>query len=150
MAINNRLTQLQKDILNPLIGKIATGFRLEPSPNPKLFTDKFSIRLRQLDQKDSEAFLGIHYKLYGANNDKLALNFSINLMTTEGIEHQVLIHNFVREEHETLQSFLRQPLTGFQLDKDQNLTLHFAHQSLVFEVDRDEETNELHLGWALG
>lgn len=149
MAITNRLTQLQRDLLNPLIGKIATGFRLENSPNPQLFTDKFSIRMRHLDQKDSEAFLGIHYKVYGPNNEKLALNFSINLMNTEGIELQNLLSNFAIEEHDTLQTFLRQPLTGFQLDKDQNLTLMFAHQNLVFEVDRDEETGELHLGWAL-
>lgn len=146
----NRLTQLQRDVLQPLIGKIATGFRLEPSPNSQLFTDKFTIRLRLLDQQDSELFLGIHYKLYGADPARLALNLGINLMTTEGIEFQTLMAGYAREEQDTLQTFLRQPLTGFQLNKDQSLELSFAHQLLIFEVDRDDETGELHLGWALG
>lgn len=150
MASNNRLTQLQRELLNPLVGKIATGFRFEPSPNPQLFTDKFSIRMRLLDQQDSELYLGIHYKLYGPESDpRVALNFSLNLTTTESIEYQGLYNNFVPEEQETLRAFLRAPLTGIQLDKDQTLTLSFAHQILVFEVDRDEETRELHLGWAI-
>ncbi|PKL75860.1 MAG: hypothetical protein CVV27_13210 [Candidatus Melainabacteria bacterium HGW-Melainabacteria-1] len=148
MATNNRLTQLQREILNPVIGKIATGFRLEASPNRKLFTDKFTIRLRLLDQQDSELFLGIHYKLYAET--RIALNLGINLMTTEGIEHQSLLAGFAREEQGSLQTFLRQPLTGFHLSKEQSLTLFFAHQSLMFEVDREEDTGELNLGWAMG
>ncbi|HEY9841397.1 MAG TPA: hypothetical protein V6D23_13135 [Candidatus Obscuribacterales bacterium] len=148
---NNRMTQLQREVLGPLIGKIATGFRYEPSPNPQLFSDKFSIRLRLIDQKDSELFLGIHYKLYGSDSTpRVALNLGLNLMTTEGIEHQGVLGGFVREEQETLETFLRQPLTGFQLSKDQSLELVFSHQSLIFEVDRDEDTGELHLGWAIG
>ena len=150
MLNQNRLTQLQREVLSPLVGKIATGFRYEPSPNPKLFTDKFSLRMRLLDQHDSELFLGIHYKVYSPDTSKLALNLGINLLTTENIEMQGLFGGFEREQQDTLHTFLRQPLTGFQFNKDQSLELNFAHQQLIFEVDRDEESGELHLGWAMG
>lgn len=137
--------------MQALVGKIATGFRLESSPNPHLFTDKFIIRLRSLDQQDSELFLGIHYKLYGNQTPaQIALNLSINMMVTEGIEHTSLMSGFLKEQVETLQSFLRQPLRSFNLSKEQFLTLEFAHQDLVFEYDREDDHQELHLGWALG
>lgn len=150
MLNHNRLTQLQREVMGTLVGKIATGFRYEPSPNPKLFSDKFSIRFRLIDQQDSEMFFGVHYKLYGPEQSKIALNLGFNLMTTEGIELQGLLGGFSRDEQDTLHTFLRQPLTACQLNKDQSLELVFAHQSLIFEVDRDEETGELHLGWAMG
>lgn len=80
----------------------------------------------------------------------MALNLGINLMLTEGIEHLGVLSGFAREEGESLQSFLRQPLIGCHLSKEQTLTLKFAHESLVFEVDQNEETGELYLAWTIG
>ena len=95
--------------------------------------------------------MGIHYKLYGNESPaQMALNLSLNMMVTEGIEHTSLMSGFLKEQVETLQSFLRQPICAFKLSKEQFLTLEFTHQELVFECDREEDSQELHLGWALG
>ncbi|MGV3525230.1 MAG: hypothetical protein ACO1RX_13445 [Candidatus Sericytochromatia bacterium] len=150
MSKRNQLTPLQREMLAPLVGKIATGFRYEPSPNRKLFSGKLSVRLRPLDVQDSELFLGLHYKLYGPDNDpKVALNLGINLMTTERIEHQSSLGGLHLEEQESLAVFLRQPLTGLHLTPAQSLVLIFAHQTLLIEWERDDN-QELHLAWALG
>ena len=146
MAKKNHLTSLQREMLSPLTGKIVTGFRYEPSPNRQLFSDKFSIRLRQLEHHDSELYLGIHYKRYG--QAQAALNLSTNLLLTDRIERAPLLHGFAPEHQKTLQGFFRQPVTGFYLSVQQTLIVHCAHQSLIFELERSED-EQLYLGWAL-
>lgn len=154
MSKRNQLTSLQREILAPLIGKIATGFRYETSPRGDYFSDKFTIRLRPLENHDAEVFLGIHYKRYDPPlHTDIVLNLSINLLTTPGIEYNQPLSGFNQAHQDTLQSFLRQPITGFHLLPNHSLILIFAHQSLIFELDQEmepEASEALHLGWALG
>lgn len=146
MSKKNHLTALQREMLAPLTGKIITGFRYESSPNHQLFSDKFSIRLRQLEHHDSELYLGIHYKLYSAQQS--ALNLSTNLLLTDRIERAPLLQGFEATHQKTLQGFLRQPITGFHLSVHQTVIVYCAHQALIFELERTE-ANQLYLGWAL-
>lgn len=148
MSRRNQFTALQREILTPLIGKIATGFRYEASPRHDLFSDKFTVRLRALDEHDSELFLGIHYKYYLPDHPEPALNLGLNLLTTETIEYYPVLHGIDPEHEATLQTFLRQPVTGFHLTPNQTLVLIFAHQSLIFEVDQEQD-GTLFLGWAI-
>jgi len=147
MSKKNQLTALQRDVLAPLIGKIAIGFRYDPSPNRQLFSDKFTVRLRPIGELDSEVALGIHYKTYGPA-EQLSLNLSVNLMLNSGSPSNDLLQGFSPEHQHTLQEFLRQPITGFHLTPDQVLVLIFSHQSLIFELDQNE-ARDLYLGWAL-
>ena len=148
MTKRNQLTSFQREILAPLIGKIVTGFRFEKSPNPALFSDKFSLRLRPLEHLESEMTLGIYYKLYLPENPAPVLSLSLNLLTTEEIEFLPPLFGFQVDEFEILQEFLRQPINGFHLLPDQSVVVIFAHQSLIFDLDQ-EETGEINLGWAL-
>lgn len=148
MSKRNQLTALHRQALAPLTGKIATGFRWDKSPNPRLFSDKFTVRLRDIEQHNSELFLGVHYKYYGIAEDKTyALNLSTQMLTTGVIEYQDPFAGFSEREHEVLHEFLREPLGGFHLFPDQSLVMIFAHQSLLFEIDPAED--QLHLGWAV-
>lgn len=148
MSKRNQLTALHRQILAPLTGKIATGFRWDQSPNPRLFSDKFTVRLRDIEHHESELFLGVHYKYYGVPEDKTyALNLSTQMLTTDSIEYQDPFMGFSEQEHEVLHEFIREPLGGFHLFPNQSLVVIFAHQSLYFEIDPAEE--QLHLGWAV-
>ncbi len=148
MTKRNQLTPFQREILAPLIGKIVTGIRYEKSPDSKLFSDKLSLRMRPLEQLDSELTLGIYYKLYLPENPEPALSLSINLLTTEEIEYLPPLLGFQSAEFEILQQFLRQPVNGFHLLPNQSIVVIFAQQSLIFELDQDQ-SGDLHLGWAL-
>lgn len=148
MSKRNQLTSLQREVLSPLVGKIATGFRYEASPRHDLFSDKFTVRLRSLDDHESELFLGLHYKYYLPEPAEPGLNIGINLLHTAEIEYQPVLQGFSPEHEGTLQVFLRQPITGFHLTPTQTLVLIFAHQSLIFELDR-EKNGQLFLGWAI-
>lgn len=148
MTKRNQLTHFQREILAPLIGKIVTGFRFEKSPNPALFSDKISLRLRPLEELESELTLGIYYKLYLPENPDPVLSMSLHLLTTDTIEYLPPLLGFQHEEFDILQEFLRQPINGFHLLPDQSLVVIFSQQSLIFDLDQDE-SGELHLGWAL-
>ena len=65
MSKRNQLTGLHRQVLTPFTGKIATGFRWDKSPDTARFSDKFTVRLRDMEKHDSEMFLGVHYKYYG-------------------------------------------------------------------------------------
>ncbi len=148
MSKRNQLTGLHRQVLAPLTGKIATGFRRDKSPDTERFSDKFTVRLRDMERHDSEMFLGVHYKYYGAKEDKtFALNISTQMMMTEFIEFQEPFSGFTAAEHDVLHEFLREPLSGFHMFPNQSLVIIFAHQSLFFEIDH--ESDRLHLGWAV-
>lgn len=147
----NALTHMQRDILSPLVGKIATGFKYEESPNLQLFSDKFTVRLRQLDRQDSEVFLGIHFKKHyysHAEEAQVVLNIGINLLNTRQLEIQENIVGFERDHFESLSLFLRQPIDEFIAVDDKTLMIAFAHQEMIFDCDVDEN-GELFLGWAV-
>ena len=147
MSRRNQLTSLHREVLSPLIGKIITGIRHEPSPRNDLFSNKMTLRLRSLDKNESEVFLGLHYKVYGPPQQRQRiLNIGVNLLMTEGIEHYTSMEGFAVADHELLHQLLRQPITGFHLTPEQTLVVIFAHGSLIVERDIDEEQH-LHLHW---
>lgn len=147
MTAYNHFTALQQDILSPLVGKIITGFRYEQSPNPDLFSDRFILRLRPIDQQDSEVQLGIHFKTLGTPA-QVALNLGITLVVASGQETPEGMHGFGREHLQTLGPLLRQPIRQFRLLRDQRLIVSLSHQELVFDVDNADQEG-LFLGWAV-
>lgn len=146
LAPKNRLTALQREILSPLIGKIVTGFRFEQSPDRHLYSDKFTMRLRHLEQPGCEALFGLHYK-HLAPEEEPFLNMGINLVNT-ACETREGVEGFEGQPKETLVQFLRQPIRAFKLLPNQSLIVIFARQELIFECDFDSEET-LYLGWAI-
>lgn len=148
MTHPNFLTHLQHDILSPLVGKIATGFKREHTPDPLLFSDKVTVRLRLLDRTDSEVLLGIHTKQLGKQGAQspITLNVGVNLLISEPADPRESILGFEREEQFELQELLRQPLNSVYLLKNRSLVLRFLNQALKFEAIRDEQ-GRLALKW---
>lgn len=147
MPVLKNLTALQTEVLAPLIGKIITGFRYEQSPDPRLFSDKFSIRLRPLHAHDSDLVLALHFKrdLQHPKQD-VFLNLSINMFCTEKIPAKELLLGFPPEAVVTLQSFMRQPVQHFRLERRSNrFSILFSHGQLIFDCDVSEEG--IFLGW---
>jgi hypothetical protein len=139
MGHPNFMTPLQHDILSPLVGKIATGFKFEQTPDPQRFSDKLTVRLRVIDRYDSEVLLGIHTKQLGnAADSHVSLNVGINLLITENADPRESILGFEREQQLELQELLRQPLNSVYLLKNRSLVLRFSHQALRFEASKAE------------
>lgn len=141
MTHPNFLTPLQHDILSPLVGKIATGFKLEHTPDPQLFSDKLTVRMRMIDRYDSELLLGIHTKQLGKQGAQspISLNVGVNLLLIEQADPRESILGFEREAQLELQELLRQPLNSVYLLKNRALVLRFLNQAIKFEALRDEQ-----------
>lgn len=147
MAHPNFLTPLHHDLLSPLTGKIATGFKYEQTPDARLFSDKFTIRMRSLESTDSQILLGIHSKiLYPGRSAEAGLNIGVNLLIGERADPRESILGFAPSRQDELEELLRQPLNSVYLLKNQSLVLRFTHEAIRFEAGRDE-AGELHLNW---
>lgn len=147
MPVIKSLTSLQTEVLAPLIGKIVTGFRYEQSPDPRLFSDKFSIRLRPLHAHDSDLVLSLHYKRDLQDPQQaIHLNLSITMFCSEKIPLKEQLLGFSSDEQTTLQGFVRQPVQHFRLDRRNNhFTITFSHGQLIFDCDGEEDG--IFLGW---
>jgi hypothetical protein len=147
MAHPNFLTPLHHDLLSPLTGKIATGFKYEHTPDARLFSDKFTVRMRSLDTSESQLLLGIHTKLLQpGRSHEAGLNIGINLLIGERADPRESVLGFEPTRQEELEELLRQPLNSVYLLKNQSLVLRFAHEAIRFEAGRDE-AGELRLNW---
>ena len=145
MGYPNFLTPLHHDLLLPLTGKIATGFKYEQTPDARLFSDKFTVRMRSLDTIESQLLLGIHAKLLQPGRSA-GLNIGINLLIGERADPRESVLGFEPARHDELEELLRQPLNSVYLLKNQSLVLRFAHEAIRFEAGRDE-AGELQLNW---
>lgn len=151
MAHPNFLSPLHHDLLSPLIGKIATGFKYEQTPDASLFSDKFTVRMRMLDRYDSQFLLGIHTKLIRQAADltpRVSLNIGVNLLIDEPADPRESVLGFASSQQAELEELLRQPLNSVYLLKNHALVLRFAHEAIKFEANRDE-AGELSLCWQI-
>ncbi|PIQ23007.1 hypothetical protein COW36_01850 [bacterium (Candidatus Blackallbacteria) CG17_big_fil_post_rev_8_21_14_2_50_48_46] len=140
MAHPNFLTPLHHELLSPLVGKIATGFKFEQTPDPRFFSDKFTVRMRMLDRTDSQLLLGIHSKpIKKSGAIEAALNIGVNLLISESADPRESILGFDALEESELEDLLRQPLNSVYLLKNQSLVLRFAHEAIKFEAICDSE-----------
>lgn len=149
MVRPNFLSPLHHDLLSPLVGKIATGFKYELTPDASLFSDKFTVRMRMLDRYDSQFLLGIHTKRIKqpiGNTPQISLNIGVNLLIDEPADPRESILGFERSQQAELEELLRQPLTSVYLLKNHALVLRFAHEAIKFEAAWDE-TGDLSLRW---